>query len=422
MFRLLWFIIKLLAVVGLAIFVAENGGRVTLEWGRYVIETSVLVLAGAVLALVIVAIYTTKAMDAVGYTSRLIQMRGQLRRQRHGQELLADAMNAASLEKSKRAATLLGKAEKLLGRTAIVDVVRSHAEPAAIVAGPVAEFTSSHAWRAAIEQKMLAGNLPEARAMAERFAELNPGLALANRMLFDIYMRQFEFEKALARLDHLRGAGGMSRQELRNARAVLFAERARHGLMDGERSEAFEWAMQADRLRPSWVPALLQAVKALESQNRAREAAGLIERVWGDAAHRQLADEYLSLRTGKNALQKAQQAEKLAKKAPDHPATFYLLAKAYIGAELWGQARQYADRLVASEPSRAAYELVAATESEKGAAPSRLQELAKRAADAPPMDAWICKACHQPHAEWQAICTACNKFDTLAWEKPLYLK
>ncbi|HVY13573.1 MAG TPA: hypothetical protein VHB73_08435, partial [Alphaproteobacteria bacterium] len=218
-------------------------------------------------------------------------------------------------------------------------------------------------------------------------------------------------------LDGLRESGALPRSELRLARAAVLAERARIALERGQGSAAFEYARQADRLRPNWVPSLLLAGRALALQDRPREAASLIEKAWIISPHPQLGALYLSLKTGKSEARKAQSAEHLAKRSGNNPISRMLVAEALLKAGILAQARYTAKELAKEYPSADTYGLMARIE-QADHQPAEAQIWRDRAAAAPPSEAWLCTSCRQPHKNWQATCSACKGFNTLVWEKP----
>lgn len=252
--------------------------------------------------------------------------------------------------------------------------------------------------------------------MAENFAAKHPRLALPKKILFDVYVREQNWEMALRMLDILRDEGAMPRSELRLTRAAVLAERARVALQRGQKSEAFEYARQADRLRPNWVPSLLFAARSLALLDKPREAAGLIEKAWNVVPHPQLGSLYLNLRTGKGDTKKAAAAENLARRAPLHPASQLVVAEALFKAGLLAQARFKVRELMKATPSRDLYNLLAKIEQADHQLPA-VQDAQARAAEAPLGEAWVCEDCRQPHKHWQVLCTACHGFNTLAWQE-----
>jgi HemY protein len=420
--KVLWFLFKVMLIVGAAIWVADRSGRVSIEWQDVIVETSTALLAAAVALLVAVTFYLTRLVDTLRTTPRIYRMHKALRHQRQGQKLLSQALDAISLDKKHKATGLLKRAEKLLGPSHIVDMIKNRTliEEKPMASSVTADFSSPYAWREAIEQQLRGGHTAEARMLAERFAKKHASLALPKKLLCDIYLLEGEWDKALASLDALRLTNTMSRKDIRLIKAAIFAERARVTLQRAHFAEGFEWAMQSDRLHPKWVPALLQAVQALAGQDKQREAASLIAQSWSQSAHDQLADAFLNLRHFKNNLARAQEAEKLVRKAPGEAASHWLLLNAFLAARLFGQARHHAMALISASPSRKVYNALARLEEAENNNRIAAATWRKKAEETGPDLSWVCKNCKQPHVQWQAHCHSCKNFNSFEWSRPLF--
>lgn len=421
MIRLLTFLLKIIVLVFVAVWVAERAGKVTFEWKDSVIETSAALALGVIALLVVISYKTAKTIAAIRNTPRLYRMHNYLRQQRLGQKMLSDAVGAFSEQKKGKGVKFLRKAEKLLGPSQVVDLVKSHigqqvTEP---TSNAVAEASSPYAWKQIIEQHLRDNKPADALQTATSFAEKHPQLPMAKKLLFDVLVRQKNWEKAMATLEQLR-LGGMSRKEWRDTKAALLTERAREALEHNHPIQAFEMTLQADRMHPNWVPTVLTAARSLTKQDKAKEAATLIERAWPNCGHEQLGDVYLALKTGRSDLQKAQAAEKLAKSSQSNPASRLLVARALTKAGLWGQARSYAKALADEHPRRDYYDLLAHIEDIQTNDKAAVAQWKNLAASAPPDEAWVCSSCKQPHGEWQGICQSCNSFNTLQWSTPLH--
>ncbi|MBY0428236.1 MAG: hypothetical protein K2Q32_03355, partial [Alphaproteobacteria bacterium] len=361
MIKLALFILRVIALVFVAVWVAERAGKISFEWKDNVIETSAALALGGVAFLMWLSYKAAKMIAAIHNTPRLYRMHTHLRQQRMGQKMLSDALGAFSEQKKGKGLKFLRKAEKLLGPSQVVDLVKTHVgEP---VVGNIAsdrmEATSPYAWKQIIEQHLKDNRYSEALQTATNFSDKHPQLPMAKKLLFDVHVRLKNWDKALQVLELLRLHHAMPRRDWRDTKAALLTERARDALEHNHAAQAFEWALQAERLHPYWVPNILVAARSLAKQDKAKEAANLIERAWQNCPHEQLGDLYLSLRTGRSDLQKAQAAEKMAKHAPANPASRLFVARALTKAGVWGQARSSAKSLADEHPRRDYYDLLA---------------------------------------------------------------
>lgn len=424
MIKFLIFLLKVILFVVVAVWVADRAGRVSFEWQDHVIETSAALAIGLIVLMMWASYKAARFISILHTTPRIYRMHARLRQQRQGHKMLSEAVNAIAEQKKGKSLLFLRRAEKLLGPSQVVDLVKSHLGNDAKISAPAinisAEVNSPFAWRQVVEHHLHEHRLGEALQAAKMFAEKHPALPLAKKMLFDVHVRSRNWDAAMGTLEEMRLQHAMPRKDWRVVKAAVLAERARESLEHGHPVDAFDMAMQADRMHPNWVPAISMAARALAKQDKAKEASNLIERMWGTAAHEQLGDLYLALRTGKSDLQKAQAAEKLAKNSIANPASRLFVARALTKAGLWGQARSYAKALADEHPRKDYYELLAHIEDIQNHDPATAQEWRKLASSAPPDEAWVCGNCKQPHAEWQGLCQSCKGFNTLAWGVPLH--
>lgn len=378
MIRFLFALLKITLLVAATVWLANHAGRVTLEWNDSLIELPALLLVALVVVLMLLSYSAAYIMGYMRYGVRLHRMHRHLRLQRRGEKMLGAALAAQGQGRVNKAFSFANKAEKLLGPSQGVALLKAQ------LAAPAA--------------------LPSAK----------PEGALEEKM------RQKNWDDALSFLDGQRGTQALSRKEARQAKAAILLERAREALIHHHAVEAFEAAMQADRLHPNWPPCLLVAAKALHEQGKTSAAAALIERSWPGASHKQLADYYLNLKTGRSDAQKAQTVERLVKPTDDHMAAKLFMAKAFVKAGMWGAARALLEPLVTTQPNREAFLLLAhidETEMRDSAAGKNWRQ---KATEAPPDEAWVCQSCKQPHHEWQALCAGCSSFNRLQWGMPLY--
>ncbi len=418
------FILKLIVLVFVAVWVAERAGKISFEWQDNVIETSAALALAGVALLMGVSYKIAKMIAAIHSTPRLYRMHAHLRQQRMGQKLLSDALSAFSEQKKGKGLKFLRKAEKLLGSSQVVDLVKIHVGDFVIreipSKGVVTEALSPYAWKQTIERYLRDDKTAQALQTAACFAEQHPHLPLAKKQLFDVHMRLGNGDKASQVLEQMRQQRVISRREWRDTKVAVLTERARDALEHGRATQALEWGLQAERIKPFWVPTVLQTAKALVMQDKAKEAANLIERAWPYCGHEQLGDLYLSLRNGRSDLQKAQEVERLAKRSPSNPASRLLVARALTKAGVWGKARSVALALVREQPRRDYYELLAQIEDIQTQNKVAVAQWKNLAASAPPEEAWNCGSCKQPHGEWRGACAACHGVNTLAWGTPLY--
>jgi uncharacterized membrane-anchored protein len=373
--RFLFLLAKFLVFVAIAVWLSDRAGKVTFEWRDTTLQTSAALLIG-VLALMLYATHKLSTWLASLRTGpKLYHMHLRLRQHRQGEKLLGRALTELEASKPTKSLRSLARAEKLLGPSEVVEAIKSK------VAAPSSASGVPLSWR-----EMLGSEI-----------------------------RRKNWDGALAILEEQHGSETLPRKEWRALKAALLTEQARHALHHKHEPEAFEYAMQADRLRPHWPPALLLAAESLVAQGKIKEAARFIERQWDGTPHEQLGDFYMALRTGKTELQKAQAIEKMLRRSSGQPESRMVLARAYARAGLWGQARQIAQGLAQESPRAAVFVLLAEIEEREKRNTTAAHGWRERASAAAANPAWECTACKHRHVRWQALCAYCSAFDKLEW-------
>src|SRR3546814_5108286 len=90
------------------------------------------------------------------------------------------------------------------------------------------------------------------------------------------------------------------------------------------------------------LPAVVREAALLARSGREKAAAGLIERSWERAPHRDLLAAYLALSPAdEDPLARVKRLERLHRLQPDHPDSLTALAEAELAARLWGTARSH---------------------------------------------------------------------------------
>jgi HemY protein len=427
--------IFLLAAVAMALaaWLADMPGTATVEFAGWRIDTSAGALAAAALAAALALVVLDRIWRfVVGAPGRISEWRRQ-RRTRLGHAALARglvAIAAGEPVEAARQARLAARAlddapvARLLAAQAAqlsgdATAARLHLE--AMRASPETEFA---ALRGLVAEAMRAGEDARALELARRARDLRPAAPWVTGALVDLETRAGDWAAAADTLARARRAKLLPPEQAdRNAAAVLH-ERARQLAQAGARREAMATAERALRLAPDR-PEIAATLATLYAQDgRLRAAAGLIEKEWARRPHPDLAAAHRLARPAANPLDRMRQVERLARNAPDARESHVALAEAALEAELWGEAKRHGEAAVAAsagETSAGLCRLFARIERSRGDDPAAASAWLARAADAPPDNAWTCRACGQPHAAWAALCTNCGGFDRLEWRPPARL-
>jgi HemY protein len=428
MTRSLLFLLKLALVIGAAAWLADRPGRVAIEWQGYLLETSVGVLAVAVLILGSAAALLVWAWRGLRRApSRLFASRRQRRRERGYRALTLGMVAVAAGDadearrQAKRAAALLNEPPLtmlLAAQSAQLDGDEAAAEGyfKAMLERPETAFLGL---RGLVMQARRQGDAAAALGFAERARELRPGTPWVLRELFELQTREGRWEAAENCLDAMASSRLLASRKVRRARGLIRLERSRAAEASGDQGRALELARDSLRMAPDLVAGAVQHARLMSATGRRNAAQKTLEAAWNLAPHPDISQAWKTLFAHLTPLERYRRMERLTRARRDHPVSRLDLAEAAIEAELWGEARFHLDTLTqADTPSAAACRLMASLAiSERGDMEASKGWL-ERAATALPEPGWSCAACGAKDEQWNAVCKRCGGFDALLWQPP----
>jgi len=430
--RVLWFSIKVAALVAAAFWLVERPGNVAIDWLGYRVETSFGILLLAIAVLVAVAALLYRLWRALRRAPRDIGQSLKAGRRRRGYKALTQGMVAVAAGAPEEAQRWARKADSLLDEPPLTMLLSAQAaqlngdEAAArryfqaMLENPETRFLGL---RGLLTQAMRDGDDAAALGYARQAYELRPRTPWVVTSLFDLSERSGDLETAERALKDAAKMKALPAPEADRKHAVLLVERARAARAGGHREEALKLAREAQRRVPGLVLATALFAELLIAEGRAGKAAKVLERAWAAAPHPELARLYFEARPSGDALERYQRLARLTGGKPDHTESHLALARAALAARLWGEARRHLKAAAGpdgldGEPGEAVCRLMAEiAEAENG------DELAarawlERAAGAPADPTWVCGSCGASTPEWSPRCRACGTFDGLAWRRP----
>jgi HemY protein len=213
-------------------------------------------------------------------------------------------------------------------------------------------------------------------------------------------------------------AGAVSADRGRHHRAALLLERSYEAELEGHHDAALSHATAAAKLEPAFPPAASRLARLLARTGKHKKGAKVIEKAWSTRPHPELAEAYRDISPDTDPLAQVKRFERLQSLAPDSLDGHVALARAAMGAKLWGEARNHLSKALAQRPSDRVYRLLAElAEAEHGDIAAARDWLAK-AANAEPDPIWICKDCGTLSKSWRSNCGHCGAFDSMEWKLP----
>ena len=348
-------------------------------------------------------------------------------RERKGYAALADGMVALASGENRIALSRALKAEKLLGRPDLTNLMVAQAAEAAgdtkraeqaYKALLDHEQTRFVGIRGLLGQKIAEGDRDTALKLAEKAFEMKPRHADLQDVLLKLQAESQDWKGARATLDAKRRNGGLTKDVFRRRDAVLALQEARKVMEDGASIEAREAAIAANKLSPDLVPAAAMAGRALATSGDTKGATRVLRKAWEAQPHPDLAAAFAEIEPEESPTDRLKRFRALTAIHPDNPETRMLEAELQIADENFPAARRALGDLAEKHPTGRIMALRAAIARGEGAEESEVRAWLARALTAPRGPQWCCDKCQAIHAHWGPICDNCGGFDTLSWREP----
>jgi HemY protein len=404
-----------------AAWLADRPGEVVVTWQGMHIETSVMVLAEALLVAVAALLLLWSLLSA------LVRSPFILRRYRHRRR------GERAYEAISRGLIAVGSGDLVAVRKHAAEAKRmAPSEPLALLLDAQhAQLTGDRdaadgAFRALAgraDTKALGlhglfveahrrGDRVSAHAFAEEAARENPSLGWAGRAVLEFRCLTGDWEGALALLEANRHA--LDKNSYRRQRAVMLTANALAS-EETDRDQAKALAIEAAKLEPTFVPAAALAGRMLAEGGELRKASRILHKAWEAHPHPDLAQVFSDLRFGDAARDRLKRIEALAKQVPGHIEGALALARASIDAREFAKARDALASFLAA-PTRRVALLMAELERAEHNDEGRAREWIARALHAAPDPAWTAEG--RVSDRWLPVSPS-GKLDAFEWRVPV---
>jgi len=446
--RMLFFLLKLCLIAALVIWVADRPGTVTIDWLHYRVDLPVGIAIAAFLLLAVVFLAFARLLRMLRHAPRNVSAYRLSRRREKGLRALTRGLMAAAAGNAKEAKHLAYSAHKLLDAPSLTLLLGAQA---AQLGGD--DATAERYFQALSESQegallglrglalsaLKRGDKEMALRFAERALKAYPKAPWAAETAHGLQMKLARFDAAEESLRAWARSGGLSQAQAQHRRAVLLSEKARLHLMPDHphadpgavsAQTALAAAREAVKRAPYFVPARVILARLLIAEDEGRKAARLVEQIWDDTPHPQLAEIFAAAEPRERPLDRARRFARLLRQYPDHCESHRAAAGIALSAGLWGDARRHLERLVEIERAgdglqRSTCRLMARLEEGERADTAA----ARRWLDEPalPDPAWVCRQCGglgeagPASGHWQAVCPHCGALDSFLWKRPAWM-
>ena len=421
MIRVVTFLLAAAVLAAGFAWFADRPGEVAIAWMGYRIETSVMVAAFALAALVIALILLWTIVRGIVRSPEQVSLFFRHRRAVKGYLAITRGLIA------------VGTGDLRIARKAADDAARlSPGDPLALLL--TAQSAQMAGDRAGAEQAFRAmtkrddtkllglrglyieaqrrGAPQAARLAAEEAGKASPAPAWAGQAVLDYRCAAADWAGALDALDTMKGA--LEKEQYRRQRAVLLTARAL-ALQDIDRDATRVAVLEAVKLAPDLVPAAALAGRRLAEAGEQRKARRILEKAWTINPHPDIAESYANLKLGDSARERLARMQKLAGLVSGQLEGALAVSRAALDAREFATARTALAPYVSAPTRRVATMMAEIEESEHGDQ-GRVREWMARAMRAAGDPAWTADGTVSEH--WMPL-SPNGRLDGFVWRVPL---
>ncbi|SDW20826.1 heme biosynthesis protein HemY [Roseicitreum antarcticum] len=345
-------------------------------------------------------------------------------REKRGLDALSEGWIALAAQDGKRAVIKANKAEKLLNRPDLTNLLIAQAAELKGNREKAKEYykllvsddrTRFVGIQGLMRQKLEDGDRDTAMKLAQKALSLKPGDVAMQDMLLKLQHDCTDWSGARHTLLTKTKHGNLPKDVYKRRDAVLALQQSIAAEAAGNTAAARDAAIEANALAPHLVPAAARAARMLHEYGKHRAAVNALKKAWTQTPHPDLAAAFAGLAHDETPTARLRRFDKLLSIKPDHPETRMLKAELLIAAEDFPAARRALGDLATSKPTTRSLTIMAAIERGEGSDDAVVRGWLTSALTAGRGPQWVCTSCHHIQATWSAICENCGAFDTLEW-------
>ncbi len=433
--RLVWLIVKftiaaaLLALI--TVWLADQPGRITLDWRGWHVDSSAAFLAFFTILLCLIVWKVGKLFFWLRYSGARRVERRLRQRQQDGLRFLTSGLNALAAQDLRGATRAQEAARKKLGGVPLITWVGAQ------IAAAKHDHKVAGSAFLTLTQEPSAANLGWRGLMAARQhtslagPQLKPIIAgaLADKRIarqayvhearFAAAARAHDWEELRRALDTAEQHHALPRARLRQVEQVLLLARGQalqaiETKDGGLNSQARLLLERAYKLAPDFTPAALAYIDALLNGGDRTTAGKVIAAGWLLNPSSALLERFEAAYENETALARLQRFERIAQKCPTALETQLALAQLSLAAELYGKAKTHVDTAQAQRSTARGHQLLAdLTITQQGDAQLAHLYARRGFSETEANIGYQCQVCETRHTQFHFLCESCGAFATL---------
>ncbi len=426
MIRLFIFAIIVLGLGWSFSWLADRPGLLSITWQGQLIETSLMVAATLLVAIVAAMMFIGWLVRIILSSPHLVQRHFRARKRDRGYQALSTGLIAAGAGNSTLARKMSLRSRSLIradqeplillleAQTALIE--GKHDEARSIFESMSHDpETREIGLRGLYMEARRLGADEAARQYAERAAENAPYLPWAAQATLEYRCQAGRWDDAIRLLDQQRAAGVIERDKADRMKAVLLTAKANERL-EGDPRGARDDATAALKLAKDLVPAGVIAAKAYARENNPRKAASVLESLWKIEPHPEVAEAYVRARSGDSTGDRLKRAEKLEGLRPNNVESLIAVARAALDARDFAKARAKAEAAARMDSREGVYLLLADIEEAETGDQGRVRHWLGQALRAPRDPSWVADGFVSD--QWLPVSPTTGRLDAFEWKAP----
>ncbi|WP_117194996.1 heme biosynthesis protein HemY [Rhizobium terrae] len=426
MIRLFIFLLGVLALGWGFSWLADRPGLISITWQDHLIETSIMVAATMIVALVAAAMILWWIVGVIWTSPYSVRRYFRARKRDRGYQALSTGLIAAGAGNALLARKMSLRTRGLLSadQEPLIHLLEAQA---ALIEGRHDEARKKFEQMAEdpetrelglrglyVEARRLGAN-EAARQYAEKAVEHAPYLPWAAQATLESRSQAGRWDDAIRLLDQQRAGNVIDKAQADRQKAVLLTAKANDRL-EGDPKGARDDAMAALKLARDLVPAAVIAAKAWLREDNVRKAASILEGVWKIGPHPEVARAYVRARSGDSTIDRLKRAEKLEAIRPNNVESLLAVAQAALDAQEFRKARAKAEAAARMEAREAVYLLLADIEEAETGDQGRVRHWLAQALRAPRDPAWVADGFVSE--KWLPLSPVTGRLDAFEWKAP----
>ncbi|MBL4750215.1 MAG: tetratricopeptide repeat protein [Amylibacter sp.] len=432
--RIILFICTIALITFGVVFLIDTGGEVRVSIAAMEYSFSPLMAAIAVILLLVAVWLVIIALGLVlaifhffNGDETAITRYFNRNRQKRGFDALAEGMVALASGEGKTAMAQAHKAEKLLARPELTNLVSAQAAEMTGDTKKALKYyknllqddrTRFVGVRGLMKQKLADGDTDTAMKLAEKAFALRPAHVDTQNLLFEMQSDAGDWSGARETLATKIRTGSLPKDVGRRREAILALADAKDKLDAGEMDAGKAAVLNANKLSPTLIPAAVLAAEMQSLSGNKSSAAKILKKAWGGNPHPELAAAFAEIEEDETSAQRLKRFNALTKVNPNDTETRLLKAELALADEDFPAARRALGDLHEAEPTARSLSIMAAIHRGEGAGDEVVRGWLSKALTASRGPQWICGSCNKIHDAWAPKCDNCKAFDSMEWKSP----